>query len=138
MPFLDSLLDPHPEDPAIINGVRISIMKTTITFLFNSIRPKHRVPLRQLDSAFLHQELKELVSLGDIKVIRALGLLYPRLVHSQRLFAPHNLSHGHFLIIIKFLHLISLFEQLVVDISYVMLLGKSGILLETVSLIAHQ
>jgi hypothetical protein len=34
--------------------------------------------------------------------------------------------------------LISLFEQLVVDISYVMLLGKSGILLETVSLIAHQ
>jgi hypothetical protein len=56
--FLDSLLDPHPENPAIINGVRVSVMKTTVTFLFNSIRPKHRMPLRQLDSAFLHQELK--------------------------------------------------------------------------------
>jgi hypothetical protein len=96
------------------------------------------MPFKQLDPAFLHQELKELVSLGDIKVIRALGLLYPPLVHSQRLFAPHNLSRGHFLIIIKFLYLISLFEELVVDISYVMVLGKSGILLETVSLIAHQ
>jgi hypothetical protein len=46
------------------------------------------MPLRQLDSAFLHQELKELISLGHIEVIRALGLLYPPLVHSQRLFAP--------------------------------------------------
>jgi hypothetical protein len=138
MPFLDRLLDPHPEDPAIINGVRVSIMKTTVTFLFNSIGPKHRMPLMQLDLAFLHQELEELVGLADIKVICALGLLYPPLVHSQRLFAPHNLSRGHFLIVIKFLHLISLLEELVVDTSYVVVLGKSGILLETVSLIAHQ
>jgi hypothetical protein len=85
MPLLDSLLDPHPEDPAIIDGVRVSIMKTTVTFLFNSIGPKHRMPFRQLDSAFLHQELEKLVSFGDIKVVRALGLLYPPLVYSQRL-----------------------------------------------------
>jgi hypothetical protein len=83
MPLLDSLLDPHPEDPAIIDGLRVSIMKATVTFLFNPIGPKHRMPFRQLDSAFFYQELKELVSLGDIKVIRALGLLYPPLVHSQ-------------------------------------------------------
>jgi hypothetical protein len=82
MPFLDSLLDPHPDNPAIVNGVRVSVMKTTVMFLFNSIGPKHRMPLRQLYSAFLHQELEGLVSLGRIKVIRALGLLYPPLVHS--------------------------------------------------------
>jgi hypothetical protein len=106
-------------------------MKTTITFLFNSIGPKHRMPFRQLGSAFLHQELEELVSFGDIKVIRALGLLYPPLVHSQRLLALHNFSSVHFLVIIKFLNLISLLEELVIDISYVMVLGKYGILLES-------
>jgi hypothetical protein len=68
MPLLDSLLDPHPEDPAIVDGVRVSIMNATVTFLSNSIGPKHRMPFRQLDSAFLHQELEELVSFGDIKV----------------------------------------------------------------------
>jgi hypothetical protein len=82
VPFLDGLLDPHPENPAIINGVRVSVMKTTVTFLFNSIGPKHRMPLRQLDLAFLYQELKTLVSLSHVKVIRALGLFYPSLVHS--------------------------------------------------------
>jgi hypothetical protein len=82
MPFLDSLLDPHPENPAIINGVRVFVMETTVAFLFNSIGLKHRMPLRQLDSAFLHQELKEFVSLSHVKVIRALGLLYSSLVHS--------------------------------------------------------
>jgi hypothetical protein len=80
--FLDSFLDPHPENPAIIDGVRVPVMKSTISFLFNSIRPKHRMPFWQLDSAFLYKELKELVSLGHIKVICALGLLYPSLVHS--------------------------------------------------------
>jgi hypothetical protein len=34
--------------------------------------------------------------------------------------------------------LISLFEELVVDVSYVMMLGKSGIFLEPVGLITHQ
>jgi hypothetical protein len=80
--LLDSLLDLHSENPAIINGVRVPVMKSTVTFLFNSIGPKHRMPFRQLDSAFLHQELKEFVSLGHIEVICALGLLYPSLVHS--------------------------------------------------------
>ena len=80
--LLDILLDSHPENPAIINGVRVSVMKTTVTFLFNSIGPKHRMPFWQLDSAFLHQELKEFISLSHVKVIRALGLLYPLLVHS--------------------------------------------------------
>jgi hypothetical protein len=79
--LLDSFLYPHPKNPAIIDGVRVPVMKTTVMFLFNSIGPKHRMPLWQLDSDFLHQELKELVSLSQVKVIRALGLLYPSLVH---------------------------------------------------------
>jgi hypothetical protein len=59
------------------------------------------MPFRQLDSAFFYQELKKLVSFGDIEVVRALGLLDSPLVHSQRLLAPHNFSSGHFLIIIR-------------------------------------
>jgi hypothetical protein len=78
--LLDSLLDPHPEDPVVINGVRISIMEATVTFLFNPIGPKHRMPFRQLDSAFFYQELKKLVSFGDVEVICAIGLLDPLLV----------------------------------------------------------
>jgi hypothetical protein len=81
MTFLDSLLNPHPENPAIIDGVRIPVMKPAISFLFNSIRPKHRMPFWQLDSTSLYKELKELISLGHIKVICALGLLDPSLVH---------------------------------------------------------
>jgi hypothetical protein len=96
------------------------------------------MPFRQLDSAFFYQELKELVSFGDIKVIRALGLFYPPLIHSQRLPTPHNLSSGQFLIVIEIFHLVSLLEELVVDISYVMMFGKSGILLKPVGLITHQ
>jgi hypothetical protein len=80
--FLDSLLDPHPENPAIIDGVRVPIVKSIVSFLFNSIGPKHRMPFWQLDSAFLYKELKELVSLGHIKIICALGLFDPSLVHS--------------------------------------------------------
>jgi hypothetical protein len=76
VPLLDSLLDPHPEDPAVI-GVRISIMEATIMFLFNPIGPKHRMPFRQLDSAFLYQELKKFVNFDDVEVICALGLLDP-------------------------------------------------------------
>jgi hypothetical protein len=81
MTFLDSLLNPHPENPAIIDGVRIPVVKPSIPFLFNSIRPKHRMPFWQLDLAFLYKELKELIGLGHIKVICALGLLDPSLVH---------------------------------------------------------
>jgi hypothetical protein len=126
--LLDSLLDPHPEDPAIIYGVRVSIMKATVTLLFNPIGPKHRMPLRQLDSALFYQELEKLVSFGDIKVVRALGLFDP----------PHNLSGGHFLVIIRIFHLVSLLEELVVDVSYVVVLGKSGVLLEPIGLVTHQ
>jgi hypothetical protein len=66
-------LDPHHENPTIVNGVRIPVMKPAISFLFNSIRPKHRMPSWQLDSAFFYKELKELISLGHIKVICALA-----------------------------------------------------------------
>jgi hypothetical protein len=93
---------------------------------------------RQLDSAFLYQELNELVSFGDIEVVCALGLFDPSLVHSQRLLAPHNLSGDHLLVIIEIFHLVSFLEELVVDVSYVMVLGKSGVLLEPVGLVTHQ
>jgi hypothetical protein len=79
--FPDSLLDPHIENPAIVDGVRVPVVKSTISFLFNSIGLKHRMPFWQLDSAFLYKELEELISLGHIKIICALGLLYPSLVH---------------------------------------------------------
>jgi hypothetical protein len=81
MTFLDSLLNSHPENPALIDGMRIPIVKPIVSIFFDSIRPKHRMPLWQLDSAFLYKELKELISLGHIKIIGALGLLDPFMVH---------------------------------------------------------
>jgi hypothetical protein len=75
MTFLDSLLNSHPEKPAFIDGLRIPVMKPTVSLFFHSIRPKHRMPIWQLDSAFLHEELKELISLGHIKIIGALDCL---------------------------------------------------------------
>jgi hypothetical protein len=137
VPLLDSLLDPHPKDPAVIDGVRISIMEATITFLFNPIGPKHRMPFRQLVSAFLYQKLKKFVIFGDVEVICALGLLDPTLVHSQRFLAPHDLSGSYFLVIVRISHLVSPLEELIVDVSYVVVLGKSGVLLKPVSLVAH-
>jgi hypothetical protein len=38
------------------------------------------MPIWQLDSAFLHKELKELISLSDIEIIGAFGLLDPPLI----------------------------------------------------------
>jgi hypothetical protein len=71
MTLLDRLLNSHPENPAFIDGVRIPIMKPTISLFFHYIRPKHRMLIWQLDSAFLNEELKELISLSDIKIIGA-------------------------------------------------------------------
>jgi hypothetical protein len=136
--LLDSLLDPHPEDPAVIDGVRVSIMEDAVTLLFNPIGPKHRMPFRQLDSAFLYQELKEFISYGDVEVICVLGLIDPPLVHSQRFLAPHDLSGGHFLFIIRISHLVGPLKELIVDVSYVAVFSKHGVLLETIGLVAHQ
>jgi hypothetical protein len=112
-------LNSHLENPALIDGVRIPVMKPTVSFFFHPIRPKHRMPFWQLDSAFLYKELKELISHGHIKIIGALGLLDPPLIHYYWLFAPHYFSCSYFLFIIKFLSLISSFEELVVDVSYI-------------------
>jgi hypothetical protein len=136
--LLDSFLDPHPEDPAVVDGVRIPVMEATVTFLFYSIGSKHRMPLRQLDSAFFYQEVKKLISLGDVEVVCALGLLDPTLVHGQRLLAPHELSSSHFLIIVRIFHFVGLFKKLIVDISYVVLLVEPGVLLKPIGLVAHQ
>jgi hypothetical protein len=46
LPLLDSLLDPHLEDPAVVDRVRIPVMEATITLLFNPIGPKHGMPFR--------------------------------------------------------------------------------------------
>jgi hypothetical protein len=113
-------------------------MEAAVTFLFDPIRPKHRMPYRQLDWAFFHQELKKLVSFGDVEVICALGLLNPPLVHSLRFLAPHDLNGGHFLIIVRISHLVSSLEELIVDVNYVIVLGKSCVLLEPIGLVAHQ
>jgi hypothetical protein len=138
VPLLDGPLDPHPEDPAVIDGVRISVMEATVTFLFNSIGPKHRMPFKQFDSAFLYQELKKFISLGDVEVVCALGLLDPTLIHHQRFLAPHDLSGGHFLFIIRIFHLGGPFEELIIDVSYVVMLVEPGVLFEPVGLVAHQ
>jgi hypothetical protein len=137
MTLLDSLLDPHPEDPAVVDGVRIPVMEAAVTFLFYSIRPKHGMPLRQFDSAFLYQEFKQLISFSDVKVVCAFGLLDPALIHGQRLLPPHDLSSGHFLIIVRIFHLIGLLQELIVDISYIVLLAKPGVFLKPVGLVAH-
>jgi hypothetical protein len=97
------------------------------------------MPFRHLDSAFFYQELKKLVSFGDVKVICALSLLDPPLVHSQRFLAPHDLSGSHLLIIIRISHLVGPLEKLIVDVSYVVVVRDSpegplknrGILLKT-------
>jgi hypothetical protein len=74
-------LNSHLENPALIDGVRIPVMKPAVSLFFESTRPKHRMPLWQLDSAFLYKELKELIRLGHIKIIGVLGLLDPPLVY---------------------------------------------------------
>jgi hypothetical protein len=53
-PFLDGFLDPHPEDPAFVDGVRVPVVKAAVTLLLHPIGPKHGMPFRQSDSAFLH------------------------------------------------------------------------------------
>jgi hypothetical protein len=71
MSLLDGSLDPHPEDPAVIDGVRIPVVETAVMFLLYSIGPKHGMPFRQLDSAFLYQELKQLISFSDVEIVGA-------------------------------------------------------------------
>jgi hypothetical protein len=61
MSFLDGFLNPYSENPAFIDGMRIPVMKSTVLLIFHSIRPKHRMPLWQLDPAFFHEEIEELV-----------------------------------------------------------------------------
>jgi hypothetical protein len=81
MTFLDSLLNSHPKDPALIDGVRIPVMKPIVSFFFHSITLKHGMPIWQLDSAFFYEELKELVCLGHIEIIGAFSLLNPPLIY---------------------------------------------------------
>jgi hypothetical protein len=87
-------------------------MEATIASLFNPIGPKHGMPFRQLDSAFFHQELKQFIGFGDVKVVCAFSLFDPTLIHGQRLLAPHDLGGSYLLIIIGILHLVSLFQEL--------------------------
>jgi hypothetical protein len=51
---------------------------------------------------------------------------------------PHDLSSSHFLIIVRIFHLVGLFKELIVDISYVVLLVEPGVLLKPIGLVAHQ
>jgi hypothetical protein len=94
-------------------------MEAAVTLLLYSIRPKHGMPFRQFDLAFFHQEFKQLISFSDVKVVCAFGLFDPTLIHGQRFLPPHDLSSSHFLVIVRVLHLIGLFQELIVDISYV-------------------
>jgi hypothetical protein len=96
------------------------------------------MPFRQLDSAFLYQELKKFISLGDVEVICALGLLDPTLVHSQRFLAPHDFSGSHLLIVVRILHLVGPFKELIIDVSYVVMLVESGVPFKPIGLVAHQ
>jgi hypothetical protein len=138
MTFLDSFLNPHCKDPAFIDGMRIFVMKSTVLLIFHSIRPKHRMPFWQLDLAFFHEEIEELICLGHIKIIGAFSLLDPPLIYFQWLFAPHNLCCSYFLFIIILTSLICPFEELILDFSYIIVLNKSGVFLEAIFLIAHQ
>jgi hypothetical protein len=81
MTFLDGFLYSHSEHPALIDGVRVPVVKSAVSFFFNYMRPKHRMPFRQLASPFLYKEFKEIISFGHIKVICALGLFDPSLIY---------------------------------------------------------
>jgi hypothetical protein len=81
VPLLDGLLDPHSKDPTVVDRVRVPVVEATIASLFNPIGPKHGMPFRQLDSAFFHQELKQFIGFGDVKVVRAFSLFDPTLIH---------------------------------------------------------
>jgi hypothetical protein len=96
------------------------------------------MPIWQLDSAFFHEEFKELICRIHIKIIGAFRLLDLPLIYCQWLFAPYYLSCSYFLFIIIFISLICPFEELIVDVSYVIVFYKSGVFLETIWLIAHQ
>jgi hypothetical protein len=96
------------------------------------------MPFRQLDSAFLHQELKQLISFSDVEIVGAFGLFNPALIHGQWLLSPHDFGRSHVLVIIRILHLVGSFQELIVDICYVMLFVEPDIFLETVGLVAHQ
>jgi hypothetical protein len=136
--LLDGFLDLHPEDPAVVDGVRVPVVEATVTFLLYSIGPKHGMPFRQPDSAFLHQELKQLVGFSDVEIIGAFGLFDPALIHSQWLFSPHDFGRSHVLAVIRILHLVDFFQELIVDICHVVLFAEPDIFLETVGLVAHQ
>jgi hypothetical protein len=110
-------------------------MKSTVPLFFHSIRPKHGMPFWQHNSAFFHDEFKELICLGHIKIIGAFSLLDPPLIYCQWLFAPHYLCCSYFLFIIIFTSLICPFEVLILD---VIVFDKSGVFLEAICLIAHQ
>jgi hypothetical protein len=96
------------------------------------------MPFWQLDSTFFHEEFKELIYLGHIKIIGAFSLLNPPLIYCQWLFAPDYFCCSYFLFIIIFISLICPFEELIIDVSYVTVFDKSGVFLEAISLIAHQ
>jgi hypothetical protein len=95
------------------------------------------MPIWQLNSAFFHEELKELICIGHIKIISAFSLLNPPLIYCQWL-CPTLFQLHYFLFIIIFLSLICPFEELILDVSYVIVFDKSGVFLEAISLISHQ
>jgi hypothetical protein len=96
------------------------------------------MPLWQLDPTFFHEKIKELICLGYIKIIGAFSLLDPPLIYCQWLLVPHYLRCSYFLFVIILTSLICPFEELIVDVSYIIVLDKSGVFLETICLIAHQ
>jgi hypothetical protein len=112
-------------------------VEATVTFLLYSIGLKHGMPFRQSDSAFLYQELKQLVSFRDVEIVGPFGLFAPALIHSQWLLSPHDFGRSHVLFIIRVFHQVGLVQELVVDIRHIMLLAEPGILLEAVCLVAH-
>jgi hypothetical protein len=113
-------------------------MEAAVTFLFYSMGPKHGMPFRQLDSAFLHQEIKQLISFSDVEIIGAFGLFDPALIHGQWFLPPHDFDRSHVLVIIRVLNLVGFFQELIVDIRHVVLFAEPGVFLKTVGLVAHQ
>jgi len=79
--LLDSSLDTLPEHPAIINGVGVGVMETAILLVLHPISTQNRMIRLELDATLIHQQFKQSISLGHIKVIGSLVLLGPTLVH---------------------------------------------------------
>ena len=84
-----------PENSIFISGMRSSVMELVELLILQLIRWQHNMIIGQLDLSLLKQEIEELVSFCDIKVIALLDSSSPRIWYHYYLFAPILFSRSN-------------------------------------------